>query len=51
MEKVRLIRGGSLRFVLPRALGETVIADTVGDEEIADALHASGVALADHDIK
>ena len=34
MEKVRLIRAGSLRFVLPRALGETVIADTVGEDEI-----------------
>ena len=45
-EKVRLIRAGSLRFVLPRALGETVIADTVGEEEIRHALHASGVAVA-----
>src|SRR5215208_5212982 len=42
MEKVRLIRAGSLRFVLPRALGETVIADTVGDDEIRSALRASG---------
>ncbi|MGH2967870.1 MAG: 3-dehydroquinate synthase [Solirubrobacteraceae bacterium] len=46
MEKVRLIRAGSLRFVLPRALGETVIADTVGEDEIGDALRASGVRLA-----
>lgn len=45
-EKVRLIRAGSLRFVLPRALGETVIADTVGEEEIRCALRASGVAVA-----
>jgi 3-dehydroquinate synthase len=51
MEKVRLIRGGSLRFVLPRALGETVIADTIGDDEIRDALHKTGVAVADLDIK
>ena len=29
MEKVRLIRAGSLRWVLPVALGETVIADDV----------------------
>ena len=46
MEKVRLIRAGSLRFVLPRALGETVIADTVGEDEIRDALRASGIGLA-----
>jgi 3-dehydroquinate synthase len=46
MEKVRLIRAGSLRFVLPRALGETVIADTVGEEEIRDALRASGIGVA-----
>ncbi len=46
MEKVRLIRAGSLRFVLPRSLGETVIADTVGEAELRRALHASGIALA-----
>ena len=46
MEKVRLIRAGSLRFVLPRALGETVIADTVGEAEIRDALRESGIGLA-----
>jgi len=43
MEKVRLIRAGSLRFVLPRALGETVIADAIGETEIRSALQASGV--------
>ena len=31
MEKVRLIRAGSLRFVLPLRLGETVIADDVSE--------------------
>jgi len=46
MEKVRLIRAGSLRFVLPRALGETVIADTVGEAEVRHALRASGVEVA-----
>jgi 3-dehydroquinate synthase len=38
MEKVRLIRAGSLRWVLPVALGETVIADDVSETEIRDAL-------------
>ena len=50
MEKVRLIRAGSLRFVLPRSLGETVIADTVGDEEIRRALRSSGVLVAEHEM-
>ncbi len=43
MEKVRLIRAGSLRYVLPRAAGETVIADDVTPAELHDALAASGV--------
>jgi 3-dehydroquinate synthase len=43
MEKVRLIRAGSLRWVLPVALGDTVIADDVDDDEIASALATSGV--------
>jgi 3-dehydroquinate synthase len=42
MEKVRLIRAGSLRFVLPVALGATVISDDVGDEEVLAALAACG---------
>ena len=46
MEKVRLIRAGSLRFVLPRSLGESVIADAIGQQEIRGALRASGVELA-----
>jgi 3-dehydroquinate synthase len=43
MEKVRLIRAGSLRFVLPVAPGETVIADDVTDDEVRTALAASGL--------
>jgi 3-dehydroquinate synthase len=41
--KVRLIRAGSLRWVLPTALGETVIADDVGEPEIREALAECGV--------
>jgi 3-dehydroquinate synthase len=44
MEKVRLIRAGSLRFVLPIAPGETVIADDVTGEEVRTALHATGIS-------
>lgn len=40
MEKVRLIRAGSLRYVLPVALGETVIADDITDAEARAALRA-----------
>jgi 3-dehydroquinate synthase len=43
MEKVRLIRAGSLRWVLPLGLGETTIADDVTDGEIRDALARSGL--------
>ena len=50
LEKVRQIRAGSLRFVLPRGLGETVIADTVGEDEVRAALRASGVEVASQDI-
>jgi 3-dehydroquinate synthase len=46
MEKVRQIRAGSLRFVLPVALGETVIADDVDDGEVREALAACGVPVA-----
>ena len=45
LEKVRQIRAGSLRYVLPRGLGETVIADTVSEREVREALRASGVRL------
>ena len=43
MEKIRLIRAGSLRYVLPAAIGETVIADDVGEEETRRALAACGL--------
>lgn len=42
-EKVRHIRAGSLRFVLPVALGACVVADDVGEPEIVAALDACGV--------
>jgi 3-dehydroquinate synthase len=42
MEKVRLIRAGSLRWVLPLALGETIIADDVTEAEVREALARSG---------
>jgi hypothetical protein len=45
MEKVRLIRAGSLRFVLPQAFGETVIADDVSEAETLQALAESGLPL------
>jgi 3-dehydroquinate synthase len=45
MEKVRQIRAGSLRYVLPVALGETVIADDVTEDELSAALEASGVMI------
>ena len=43
MDKVRLIRAGSLRFVLPLELGATMIADDVTPEEIDTALEACGI--------
>jgi 3-dehydroquinate synthase len=43
MEHVRLIRAGSLHYVLPVALGETVIADDVGEDEVRQALRDCGV--------
>jgi 3-dehydroquinate synthase len=46
LEKVRLIRAGSLRYVLPRAVGETIIVDTVEAGEVRAALAACGVGLA-----
>ncbi len=41
-EKVRLIRAGNLRWVLPVALGETLIADDVTEAEVREALARSG---------
>jgi 3-dehydroquinate synthase len=46
MEKVRQIRAGSLRFVLPVAIGETVIADDVDEVEVREALAACGMSVA-----
>jgi 3-dehydroquinate synthase len=42
-ERIRLIRGGGFRFVLPIDLGETVIADDVTPEELRTALRTCGV--------
>ncbi len=44
MAKVREIRAGSLRWVLPTAFGSTLIADDVGEREVRGALHACGMA-------
>jgi 3-dehydroquinate synthase len=41
-EKVRLIRAGSLRWVLPMKFGETLIADDVTDGEVRRALRECG---------
>jgi 3-dehydroquinate synthase len=46
MEKVRLIRAGSLRYVLPVGLGETVIADDVTEDEVRRALAECGLRVA-----
>jgi 3-dehydroquinate synthase len=45
IERIRLIRGGGYRFVLPIDLGETVIADDVTPDELSGALRRCGVAL------
>jgi 3-dehydroquinate synthase len=46
LAKVRQIRAGSLRYVLPVRLGETVIADDVEEDEVVAALLESGVPMA-----
>ncbi|CAL9327527.1 2-epi-valiolone synthase [Streptomyces sp. enrichment culture] len=38
LEKIRLIRDGQLRFVLPLGIGTTAISDDVTDDEIRQAL-------------
>ena len=43
IERIRLIRGGGFRFVLPIDFGETVIADDVAPEELREALRRCGV--------
>jgi 3-dehydroquinate synthase len=44
-ERIRLIRGGGYRFVLPVDLGETVIADDVTPAELHAALRRCGIDL------
>jgi 3-dehydroquinate synthase len=39
LAKIRQIRGGSLRFVLPTEIGYALIADDVSEDEIRAALH------------
>jgi 3-dehydroquinate synthase len=43
IERIRLIRGGGYRFVLPIEVGETVIADDVSADELTAALAFSGI--------
>jgi 3-dehydroquinate synthase len=43
VERIRLIRGGGYRFVLPIDLGETVIADDVSTGELEAALALCGI--------
>jgi 3-dehydroquinate synthase len=45
IERIRLIRGGGYRFVLPIELGETVIADDVTPGELHAALAACGIRV------
>lgn len=45
MSKVKLIRAGSLRYVLPVCLGETEIADDVSSSELRQALAETGIRL------
>jgi 3-dehydroquinate synthase len=42
-ERIRLIRGGGYRFVLPIDLGETLIADDVTPTELRAALRCCGI--------
>jgi 3-dehydroquinate synthase len=44
-ERIRLIRGGGYRFVLPIGLGETVIADDVAPAELHAALGRCGIRV------
>ena len=44
-ERIRLIRGGGYRFVLPIDLGETVIADDVTPDELRAALRCCGIRV------
>jgi 3-dehydroquinate synthase len=44
-ERIRLIRGGGFRFVLPLDLGETLIADDVTPDELHAALRRCGIEV------
>ena len=44
IERIRLIRGGGYRFVLPIDLGETVIADDVSPERAARGAGATAAS-------
>jgi 3-dehydroquinate synthase len=44
-ERIRLIRGGGYRFVLPVDLGETLIADDVTPAELHEALRCCGIRV------
>ncbi|HEY1914707.1 MAG TPA: 3-dehydroquinate synthase [Streptosporangiaceae bacterium] len=46
LDKVRQVRDGSLRFVLPTAVGSALIVDDVADDEIRCALHDRMTAVA-----
>ena len=41
LAKVRQVRDGSLRFVLPTGLGRALIVDDVSDDEICAALQTA----------
>jgi 3-dehydroquinate synthase len=43
IERIRLIRGGGYRFVLPIDVGETLIADDVTPAELRAALRRCGI--------
>jgi 3-dehydroquinate synthase len=47
VDRIRMIRGGGYRFVLPMAVGETVIADDVTAGELRSALRECGIDLAE----
>jgi 3-dehydroquinate synthase len=46
LDKVRQVRNGSLRFVLPTGVGSALIVDDVGHDEIRCALHDRMTAVA-----
>jgi 3-dehydroquinate synthase len=46
LDKVRQVRDGSLRFVLPTDVGRCLIVDDVSDDEIRGALHDRMTAVA-----